>query len=188
MNTQEREALKRAAATLRNELRNRQEHGWEKISAREALDVMLGAETGSELEREAWRVVAEMRERAKRRTATPKWLTDRLAEHAEHWERTAEAPNGGELTRAEHHRIERIARREPLKLDPDLNAALRDILTRVHNVIPAARLTMGGGSVSLRDTTIGAHSTWTCGIRSQWRKRSTSHTERRYGRNTWERC
>ena len=147
MNAEEREARERAAATLRNELRTRAERGWERISASETLDVMAGRETGSEVEREAWRLVGETRELAKRGGVTAKWLTDRLAERAGHWERSASAPSGGELTAAERNAQERIAKREPLKLDPEVDAALADIVERIRSVVPATDLTLGGGTV-----------------------------------------
>ena len=147
MNGQEREARRRASKTLRKEMATRKERGWENISASENLDVMLGREAKSPVEREAWELVANMRKRARSGGVTVKWLNDRLAERAGHWERSAGAPAGGELNAAERAVQERITNREPLTLDPQIEGALREIVKRIVTIVPAAEMTLGGGTI-----------------------------------------
>lgn len=147
MNTDERKARQRAAEILRTEFERRVQHGWSRMSAAEALDVTTGGDAGSEVEREAWRLIGDMRERATTGGYMATWLNGRLAERAGQWERDAAAPAGGELTAAEKREQQRIATRETLTLDPEMDAALHTIVARIVPVIETADLTLGGGTV-----------------------------------------
>ena len=95
----------------------------------------------------AWQLIGEMRDHANLDAMTTKWLTDRMAERAGHWERSAAAPSGGELTATERKAQESDAKREPLKLDPEMDAAVAALVTGIGNVVPGTDLTLGGGAV-----------------------------------------